>query len=891
MLSFYLTVRASFAQSFEPDSVVRLTSSEFEDFSAVPYSEKLVFVSGRNTPKKGKIPSVNNQGYFDLFELELVTGETKPLRALGLKQSRFNYGPITFLDEGRGAFYSFNRRRAKKGEFKFTIQYLDFNSGESQKLPFVSKKYNYQHPFYDKENRRLYFASDMPGGKGGYDIYYVQINANGTIGEPVNVREVNTDKNEVFPTSFGSEVYFSTMVPENGLDIFHYSSNEKTVRRLEVPFNSSGDDHSLVYLSSDSVVFTQGIKGRFNSDIFLAYEESADTVFENVELPLFAHQTQDTSGVLSNDSLLASNKISVEQTDIAALEYEQATTTALAEGVESADSSATQGDANLDVDVHSQDSQNIALATSAALDEADKETVSSGASQEVMLNSSIGKSQEEILMVKSSESNGFEQDSSGSRLVNEASAGNTSEEINDEALATAEATHAVLTDPLEIASSSAPIDEFEKVTDTSRAQEDEKGLLSVSQGEILSSVDVNSKEIESRHEISSVVSSNEKKESDEYVSSSTSDNVKNGLKKRTITLEYSSGQLQLTEKQSEYLKEVISKDAVESLLIEGHTDSKGRRSVNNKIALFRAQDIRDALVSEIGIPEQRMSIISWGEQKQKIVCRNCTEEQSRQNRRVEITLFERAVSKVESSNNAVVHVEPVYATYRFTKDQVALKYERRAELKELIEKVPFDKVSVKLVVHTDGVGNKSVNENLSVLRAAELQYLVKKSLGDAIAEIEIEMVANEKPFATIGGSQSDNELLADENRRIDLRITPYSVDANVKREPLVIFFDFDQRSYQRAYSKQIQDFSESLKNNEDVVLIGYADDRGEEGYNFILSLERALSVQKRILSVNPQYTGTVKIVARGESFSGDAKSRAEHARNRKVELFKSRSHE
>lgn len=40
----------------------------------------------------------------------------------------------------------------------------------------------------------------MPGGKGGYDIYVVDVNKDGSVGTPQNLGDViNTPGNEVFP--------------------------------------------------------------------------------------------------------------------------------------------------------------------------------------------------------------------------------------------------------------------------------------------------------------------------------------------------------------------------------------------------------------------------------------------------------------------------------------------------------------------------------------------------------------------------------------------------------------------------------------------------------------------------------------------------------------------
>ena len=50
----------------------------------------------------------------------------------------------------------------------------------------------------------MYFASDMPGGRGGVDIYKSEMNSDGVWGAPQNLGdEINTEGNEMFPFIHG----------------------------------------------------------------------------------------------------------------------------------------------------------------------------------------------------------------------------------------------------------------------------------------------------------------------------------------------------------------------------------------------------------------------------------------------------------------------------------------------------------------------------------------------------------------------------------------------------------------------------------------------------------------------------------------------------------------
>ncbi len=116
--------------------------------------------------------------------------------------------------------------------------------------------YIFSQPCLALGGKRLYFASDMPGGLGGTDIYYSDF-ANNKWGAAVNAGNlINTPGNEMFPyiTENDSFFYFaSDGLPGYGnLDIFvSVIDNGKwgNPRNLKKPINSIGNDFSLTYSS------------------------------------------------------------------------------------------------------------------------------------------------------------------------------------------------------------------------------------------------------------------------------------------------------------------------------------------------------------------------------------------------------------------------------------------------------------------------------------------------------------------------------------------------------------------------------------------------------------------------------------------------------------------
>lgn len=72
------------------------------------------------------------------------------------------------------------------------------------------------------------------------------------------------------------------------------------------------------------------------------------------------------------------------------------------------------------------------------------------------------------------------------------------------------------------------------------------------------------------------------------------------------------------------------------VLIEGHTDSQGKDNYNVDLSMKRVDKIRQ-LMHDMGVPDERISIIGYGEEISKHD--NTTEEGRQLNRRVDFTVF------------------------------------------------------------------------------------------------------------------------------------------------------------------------------------------------------------------------------------------------------------
>lgn len=112
---------------------------------------------------------------------------------------------------------------------------------------------SFAHPALSPDGNWLYFVSDMPGGKGGFDIWRVRL-IGGTTGGVENLgAPINTAGNEMFPTFRpNGDFYFSSDGHGGlgGLDIFIAKVGKDRRYHIEhpgFPLNSQGDDFGMTF--------------------------------------------------------------------------------------------------------------------------------------------------------------------------------------------------------------------------------------------------------------------------------------------------------------------------------------------------------------------------------------------------------------------------------------------------------------------------------------------------------------------------------------------------------------------------------------------------------------------------------------------------------------------
>lgn len=147
----------------------------------------------------------------------------------------------------------------------------------------------FAHPAWSPDGSRLYFSSDMPGGKGGMDLWYIR--RNGTTWElpPVNMGSmINSVGDDVFPSMKGNDTLFfasDAQITFGGLDILYTVRDSMGTwnrpTHLDYPLNSQSDDFSMTFNPD-------GKTGIISSDRY-GYDRLLS--FEIVDKPLLVRGT------------------------------------------------------------------------------------------------------------------------------------------------------------------------------------------------------------------------------------------------------------------------------------------------------------------------------------------------------------------------------------------------------------------------------------------------------------------------------------------------------------------------------------------------------------------------------------------------------------------------
>ena len=250
----------SVSHTYTTNQVMQNAASS--DFGITFMGDRVVFASTRNNSRP--IYAWNKKPYLDLYVADMDDeGRLSNVELFGGKINTDTHeSSAAFSRDGQVMFFDRTNSRRVKTDWSevpvatiriYRAELVDGEWTNIEALPFTSDQYSTEHPTLSADGRTLYFASDMPGSQGSFDIYSVAVNEDGTYGEPQNLGpNVNTPHREQFPfIAEDGTLYFTSdgHMGFGNLDVFKSEQENGSfgeAQNLGATLNSEFDDFAFV---------------------------------------------------------------------------------------------------------------------------------------------------------------------------------------------------------------------------------------------------------------------------------------------------------------------------------------------------------------------------------------------------------------------------------------------------------------------------------------------------------------------------------------------------------------------------------------------------------------------------------------------------------------------
>ena len=314
--------------------LINTTSNEF---SPIPYKDGLMYISNKPLSKQkvafNKIYWTKDTGYkiIDKVNINFNSKDTiikivkegktddytaptsndndillrykkfrKSLNSVELSFINFTTDQsFTYNDSSKLLIYAKESKYTKNGVKHWVLWQAYLFDGilkRKKRIEFEDNNADYLYPFLSEDGSRLYLSSSIKNGKGGYDIYYTNIQGGVISSKLIGLNDINTKYDEIAPSLINDSLFFSSN-REGGLggfDAYYLTSNTKLgVQNIGYPVNSEKDE--------------VGIKKAYDN-YYLTSNRTGNFDILNLEyLPI----SYTINGILSyaNDGSLASNHL------------------------------------------------------------------------------------------------------------------------------------------------------------------------------------------------------------------------------------------------------------------------------------------------------------------------------------------------------------------------------------------------------------------------------------------------------------------------------------------------------------------------------------------------------------------------------------------------------
>ena len=304
-------------------------NSKYADYGIGFFMDKFITFSARKIGGFAKKDPRTLEPFTKLYcsDIKEDWDLTRPLLFSSILNKNENLGSLTFSLDGQTLFFT---KSSEEESDRFELYSAELNperQGEWINITPVSfngENYSIETPHLRKDGKRLYFSANMPDGVGGFDIYYVDLNKDGTLKSNVVLLpgDLNTEADEKYPyTSLDDKfLYFSSNGHQayGGYDVFKSRvsvEGYKLIINLGSSINTEKDEIGFIPATETIAYITSNREGGYgNYDVYKVIEFSIEQQVSgktldletgiplaNVAVSLIDTEGEEVATVMSNE--------------------------------------------------------------------------------------------------------------------------------------------------------------------------------------------------------------------------------------------------------------------------------------------------------------------------------------------------------------------------------------------------------------------------------------------------------------------------------------------------------------------------------------------------------------------------------------------------------------
>ncbi|WP_313460932.1 TolB-like protein [Stenotrophomonas sp.] len=191
------------------------------------------------------------------------------IEGMGVVSTKANESQATISPDGQRIVWASDRPGGAGGWDLWQARLVDGRWQDPQPLGLNSAR-DERDPAYSPDGRWLYFAADRSGGRGGFDLYRAAVAADGSVGKPEPMAGLNTRDDERSPAlrPDGLMLLFARngKQGEGGFDLYRADVRADgfgLAQALPKPLNSAADELGATWLDNrGALAFTRAAEGK-----------------------------------------------------------------------------------------------------------------------------------------------------------------------------------------------------------------------------------------------------------------------------------------------------------------------------------------------------------------------------------------------------------------------------------------------------------------------------------------------------------------------------------------------------------------------------------------------------------------------------------------------------